>query len=119
MWEEGLSIFKENVKHRIHDDTEQRDLDLFLTESRSPEDARNITGQIKTEASMKYGKITSDGKTIDEKWINNIMSNIQNFITIGDFVMTKAPESVGAAWFGVSMALSAIQSKLTAVLWIL
>ncbi|EME42101.1 hypothetical protein DOTSEDRAFT_73017 [Dothistroma septosporum NZE10] len=111
LYQTGLSEFQKVAQSRVKDIRDQQRLDAFLRSNGSPADARQSGLSLREDAGQKYGQAKIGGKKIDPSWISNILDNIQNFVMVGDFVMTKAPESVATAWFAVSLGLGAIQNN--------
>ncbi|KAK4614376.1 hypothetical protein CLAFUR0_09566 [Fulvia fulva] len=109
LYQAGLSDFKRAAQSRVKDNKDQQRL------NGSPTDARQSGLALKDDAGQKYGQAKIGGKKIDPSWISNILDNIHTFVQVGDFVMTKAPESVATAWFAISLGLGAIQNNLRAL----
>lgn len=113
LYKTGFENFKIEARGRVRNAKDQQLLDAFLGRHGDPHDALASANSLKVDADRKYGeRDIVDGKVkIEKRWISNILSNIQNFIMVGDFVMKKAPESVATAWFAVSLALNALQNN--------
>ncbi|KAK1058562.1 hypothetical protein LTR74_013285 [Friedmanniomyces endolithicus] len=120
LWKEGLQLFLKDL--HIRDVKDQYILNDFLEDKSSPEDAVKSCEALKEDAGKKYGEVKiSDeiggaefgdkARKFSAKWISSILGNIDSFVSVGNFAMTGAPESVGVAWFAVKLALTAIQSN--------
>ncbi|KAK0306959.1 hypothetical protein LTR82_016190 [Friedmanniomyces endolithicus] len=120
LWKEGLQLFLNDL--HIRDVKDQYILDEFLQDKSSPEAAIKSCEALKEDAGKKYGEVKiSDeiggaefgdkARKFSAKWISSILGNIDSFVSVGNFAMTGAPESVGMAWFAVKLALTAIQSN--------
>jgi len=83
----------------------------FLSQRGSPEEAQEAAHSLKTDAGKKWGTKKVGDAEIPGEWIDSLMGNIGNFVAVGNYAMTGAPESVGLAWFAVKLTLSAIQSN--------
>lgn len=111
LYKEGRSQFVRDCEARY---TESKDLAIFrdfLAQQGSPEEAREAAAALRDDTGKKYGSKKVGDAEIPGAWIDQIMSNIGNFVTVGNYAMTGAPESVGLAWFAVKLTLSAIQSN--------
>jgi hypothetical protein len=108
-----------DARQRFVQDAEARyesskDLDIlrdFLAQHGRPEDAQAAAGALKQKAGEKWGSKKMGDAEIPAAWIDKLMGNIGNFVAVGNYAMTGAPESVGLAWFAVKLTLSAIQSN--------
>ncbi|KAK0804190.1 hypothetical protein LTR75_007710 [Friedmanniomyces endolithicus] len=120
LWKEGLQLFLKDL--HIRDAKDQYILNDFLEDKSSPEDAIKSCEALKEDAGRKYGEVQiSDeiggaefgdkARKFSAKWISSILGNIDSFVSVGNFAMKGAPESVGMAWFAVKLALTAIQSN--------
>ena len=113
LYEEGLQKFRSDIKRNHSDSNYESQLNEYLRASSSPYDARRSCESLNTETEKKYGGVIKigDTKILTQKWISRILSNINNFIDVGNVAMTGAPECVGLAWFAITKALGAIQSN--------
>lgn len=111
LYKEGRSQFVQQCEARYTDPKDLALLRDFLAQQGSPEEARQAAGALKADAGKKYGSKKIGDTEIPGAWIDQIMSNIGNFVAVGNYAMTGAPESVGLAWFAVKLTLSAIQSN--------
>jgi hypothetical protein len=113
LYEEGLQIFRSDFKKSHPDSKYESQLHEYLKARNSADDARRSCQSLSTETEKKYSGVIKVGDTeiLTKKWISRIMSNIGNFILVGNVAMTGAPESVGLAWFAITKALGAIQSN--------
>ncbi|KAK0260088.1 hypothetical protein LTS09_005423 [Friedmanniomyces endolithicus] len=120
LWKEGLQLFLKDL--HVRDEKDRYILNDFLEDKSSPEDAIKSCEALKEDAGKKYGEVKiSDeiagaefgdkARKFSAKWISSILGNIDSFVSVGNFAMTGAPESVGMAWFAVKLALTAIQSN--------
>ncbi|TKA78418.1 hypothetical protein B0A55_03055 [Friedmanniomyces simplex] len=120
LWKEGLQLFLTQI--HIRDVNDQYILNDFLEDKASPEAAIKSCEALKEDAGKKYGgmKISDEvggaefsdkAKKFSAKWISSVMGNIDSFVSVGNFTMQGAPESVGMAWFAVKLALTAIQNN--------
>lgn len=106
LYDKGLEAFKKSVREqrKIKDSKDESVYIEFLAANTSPGDAMRRCNAIKAEADSKYGAIkVSENIEIKASWISNVLDNIQNFISVGNYVMKKAPESVGTIWWVTSM----------------
>lgn len=108
LWDEGLEEFKKDLKERRVD---QATIDEFLKENTTANDARQSCLELKEHANQKYEKVEVAGRELPKKWISSIMDNIDKFVSITDFAMQGAPETVGLAWFAVKQILTAIKEN--------
>jgi hypothetical protein len=92
-----------------------KDLELlreFLAQNARPEDAKAEAEALKKKTGEKWSsKKIGDVEIIPAAWIEKLMGNIGNFVEVGNYAMTGAPESVGLAWFAVKLTLSAIHGN--------
>ncbi|KAK0701422.1 ankyrin repeat-containing domain protein [Apiosordaria backusii] len=112
LYDEAFDRFKKSKQERYTEPKEVELLKEFLRENAAPEDARDAAQELQAATGKKYGskKLSADVE-IPESWITNIMENIDNFITAGDYLTEGAPESVGLAWYAVKLTLTAIHSN--------
>ena len=111
LYREALAKFREEKEGKYQDAKDRQTLYEFLAEKGTPEDAQRQALTLKDDAGKKYGSRKVGDTEIPQAWINNILGNISNFIKIGDYATTGAPESVGLAWYAVRLTLSAIQNN--------
>lgn len=111
LYKEARADFVRASEERYVDAKDLNSLREFLAQRGSPEDARDAAGVLKNEAGRKYGSKKAGDVEIPGEWIDSLMSNIGNFVAVGNYAMTGAPESVGLAWFAVKLTLTAIQSN--------
>ncbi|KAK8062121.1 inversin [Apiospora hydei] len=111
LYREALARFTTKAEREWRDDKARRLLHQFLCERDTPERSWAAAKNLKQDSSLKCGDHhIAGGIKIRGAWIENILSNIQSFISVGNYAMEHAPESLGLAWFAVSFALKAIQS---------
>ncbi|KXX76224.1 Ankyrin-3 [Madurella mycetomatis] len=110
LYDEALDRFSKSASDR-YTGKELALLNEFLRERATPEETKQAAEALQADAGKKYGGRKVGDVEIPESWIANIMTNINNFITAGDFVTTGAPESVGMAWYAVKLTLTAIHSN--------
>ena len=96
LWEEARKDFESQLRASKEDDVA---IKAFLEDQTSLEDARRSATTLND---------TCDQKFVPKKWTNRIMRNLEIFTTVGDAVLTAAPESVAVAWFATSFILKAI-----------
>lgn len=111
LYDEAFDRFKKSKHERYTDPKEVAVLNEFLREYAGPEDAKEAAQQLQAATGKKYGNKKLADVEIPESWITNIMENIDNFITAGDYLTEGAPESVGLAWYAVKLTLTAIHSN--------
>lgn len=112
LYDQGLTLFKERTQTRIHGAKEQQEFDIFLAAQKDPRDVYESCALLKNEAGSKYGDLKLGSKVkIDQKWIDGIFGNIQSFTKAGSIMTKYAPESVGMAWYAISLGLGAIQAN--------
>ena len=99
---DSLWQFEQAAKMRYQGDNKHtKMLRDFLKEREDPKDAQKAADELKDRA----------GEKLPAPWIEKLVENIGNFVAIGNYAMTGAPESVGLAWFAVKLTLSAIRSN--------
>jgi len=99
---DSLEEFKQAVKRRYQGDNKHTTmLRDFLKEREDPKDAQKAADGLRKRA----------GERLPAPWVKRLVENIEHFVTIGNYAMTGAPESIGLAWFAVKLTLSAIQSN--------
>ncbi|KAI0610129.1 Ank-2 domain-containing protein [Pyrenophora tritici-repentis] len=76
----------------------------------SSEEATVAAQRLQDKAVQKWADMKDRDTHIPDVWIRGIMLGITKFITFGDVAMQVAPQSVGLAWLGIRLTLSAIQS---------
>lgn len=110
LYDEGMQKFKKAVKDqaRVKSSKEITIYNDFLKSQKTPQEARDACTALSNTTNKKY---SGDKANIPDAWVANIFNNIGTFISIGDYVMRKAPESISTAWFGISLGLSAIQNN--------
>jgi hypothetical protein len=115
LYDDALQKFCASVRDdRIKEGDEDGEAQLqhFLTSKATVQQVRDSAADLQQETGRKYSsKKIGDKEIISQKWIDNIMGNIGNAITIGDTLLHATPESVGMAWFCVKLGLNAIQSN--------
>jgi hypothetical protein len=111
LYKEGRAQFIKACEERYSDSKDLEMLRDFLAQQSTPEEARIAAGNLKTDASKKWGSHKVGDTEIPAVWVDKIMANIGNFVAVGNYAMIGAPESVGLAWFAVKLTLSAIQSN--------
>lgn len=111
LYKEARKQFVREAEARYKDNKDLELLRDFLTQNSSPEEAQAAAGALKTKTSEKWGAKRVGDTEIPAAWIDTLMANIGNFVAVGNYAMTGAPESVGLAWFAVKLTLSAIQSN--------
>ncbi|KAK4173988.1 ankyrin repeat-containing domain protein [Triangularia setosa] len=112
LYDEAFDRFKKSKQERYTDPKEVELLKEFVRENATPEETKIAAQELQAATGKKYGskKLSADVE-IPESWITNIMENIDNFITAGDYLTEGAPESVGLAWYAVKLTLTAIHSN--------
>ncbi|KAK4194217.1 ankyrin repeat-containing domain protein [Triangularia verruculosa] len=112
LYDEAFDRFKKSKQERYTELKEVELLKEFLRENATPEETKIAAQELQAATGKKYGskKLSADVE-IPESWITNIMENIDNFITAGDYLTEGAPESVGLAWYAVKLTLTAIHSN--------
>jgi hypothetical protein len=108
LWDEGLGAFLADLRNRGVD---KNTIDQFLKDKTTSEDARQSCQSLQSDTNKKYGQVEVAGRQIPTKWIACIMDNINRFVSITDYAMKGAPESVGLAWFAVKQVLNAVQNN--------
>jgi hypothetical protein len=111
LYKEGRQRFIKDAEARYDSSKDLEMLRDFLAQNASPEDARAEAGMLKEKAGKKWNTKNVGSVEIPAAWIDKLMSNIGNFVSVGDYAMKGAPESVGLAWFAVKLTLSAIQGN--------
>lgn len=111
LYDEALDRFRRDAVERYPAAKDVMLLDEFLRERTTPEETKQAAEALQGNAGKKYGGHKPAGVEIPESWIANIMANIENFVTAGDFVTKNAPESVGMAWYAVKLILTAIHTN--------
>ncbi|KAL9108701.1 MAG: hypothetical protein Q9227_006497 [Pyrenula ochraceoflavens] len=112
LYQQGLEDFMSGVAEHLRTPKDKDVYETFLLSFGTPEKALKDARRLKDTVDGKYGgNSVEDKNKIETRLISSIMSNIQSFIHFGDLAMKKAPESVGMAWFAVSLALTAIQNN--------
>ncbi|KAF2184991.1 hypothetical protein K469DRAFT_168171 [Zopfia rhizophila CBS 207.26] len=111
LYHEALARFKKDAEAVYQDSKDRAILYDFLKEKGTPEDAKKAAEGLQIEAGSKYGSRKVGDTKIPQEWISNILDNIGNFIQLGDYATTGAPESVGLAWYAIRLTLSAIQNN--------
>ncbi|KAL9070018.1 MAG: hypothetical protein Q9157_005969 [Trypethelium eluteriae] len=91
-WAKALQQFREDSNHR------QERIDRFLQRYESERSVQKICQERKQKFSEQYGKVLS-----------KILDKIDIFVRAGNLAVKAAPESIGLAWTGISIVLSAIQ----------
>ena len=111
LYQDALVGFKNYAQLKYTEPKDRELLDQFLSEQGTPEDSQAAARKLGQESSRKYDTRHISGNTrISQVWIQNILSNISNFVSAGNYVMEGAPDSVGLVWFGVTVTLKAIES---------
>jgi hypothetical protein len=111
LYNKALVQFRQEAERKYQAKNDPTLLKEFLNARSTPQDTKAAAENLQTDVNKKYGdKKVGDAK-IPGEWISNILGNIGNFIRVGNFAMTGAPESVGLAWYAVKTILSAIQSN--------
>ncbi|KAK0658698.1 putative ankyrin [Cercophora samala] len=111
LYDEAFDRFKKSKQERYTDPKEVELLKEFLRENATPEETKIAAEELQAATGKKYGGKKLADVEIPESWITNIMENIDNFITAGDYLTEGAPESVGLAWYAVKLTLTAIHSN--------
>lgn len=111
LFKDAKAKFVQSCESRYTKSKDNETLRDFLSLWGSPEDAQKAVDSLKADASKKRDTKKVGNIEIPSKWIDSIMDNISNFVTIGNYAMEGAPESVGLAWFAFKLTLSAIQSN--------
>jgi hypothetical protein len=111
LYRDAHASFVEGCKARYRDKKDREVLQDFLSQHGSAEEAQTAAQHLKADANQKWGSQKAGDVEIPQAWIDTVMSNIGNFIAVGNFAMQGAPESIGLAWFGFKLTLTAIQSN--------
>ncbi|KAL6702933.1 hypothetical protein ACN47E_000775 [Coniothyrium glycines] len=111
LYREARKHFVQEAETRYRDSKDLEILRDFLSQNSRPEDAQDAAVSLKHKAVEKWGCKKVGDVEIPAMWIDRLMANIGNFVAVGNYAMTGAPESVGLAWFAVKLTLSAIQSN--------
>jgi hypothetical protein len=112
LYMQALEVFRKEAEDRYRGDAKDMEiLREFLREKATPEESKKAAEDLRADAGKKYGSKKVGDTVIPDTWISNIMGNINNFVTVGNYAMKGAPESVGLAWFAVRLTLSAIQNN--------
>jgi ankyrin repeat protein len=110
LYDDALSQFRSAVREKYikQSDTDgEKQLQEFLESSATRKEANESADALKKGVDTRHG----NKGIISQAWIDNIMNNISNAMTVGDVVIKCAPESIGMAWFFVKLGLNAIQSN--------
>ena len=105
LWDEGLGQFLDDLRGRGVD---KATIEQFLKDKASAEDAKRSCQSLQGDAGKKYGQMEVAGQKIPGKWINLIMDNINRFVSITDYAMKGAPETVALAWWGIKQGNEAL-----------
>ncbi|KAI1367690.1 ankyrin repeat-containing domain protein [Xylaria arbuscula] len=111
LYNEALTAFKTQMLQELKPGKEHELLENFLATREAPQRAAEEASSLKAHTDKKWGDRKVGKVTVPAHWIDKIMENIQNFISVGNFVMQGAPESAGLAWLAVRLTLSAIQGN--------
>lgn len=111
LYKDARTEFVRDCESRYYESKDIEMLRDFLSQRGSPEEAQEAAHSLKTDAGKKWGTKKVGDAEIPGEWIDSLMGNIGNFVAVGNYAMTGAPESVGLAWFAVKLTLSAIQSN--------
>lgn len=106
LWVEARIDFETRMRQNSKDASYSQALDEFLIQNDNPNATSLSAKRLAEEASRKW-----DDSKIPKKWVNKIMSNIDQFTKAASSAMDFAPESVKLAWFGINLTLSAIKSN--------
>jgi hypothetical protein len=91
-WREAVNNFRMQSDHKT-----QR-LDEFLKTYTTPQAVSQTLRERQRDAPNQYGPVLS-----------KVLGKIDIFLAAGDIAVKGAPESVGLAWTGISLALGSIQ----------
>ena len=108
LWEEGRVQFEQQLRDN---GIKQKDIDDFLKERSSFEEAKSSCQSLKGDTEKKYGSLEVAGTKVSTKWIGIVMDNMQRFMQVGDYLVKGAPESVGLAWWAVKQILGGIHNN--------
>jgi hypothetical protein len=108
LWQEGRDQFEQDLRDR---GAKEADIKLFLAEKATIQDAENSCQAIKQDADKKYGNIVIANQKVPTKWIGAVMSNMQRIMTVGDYMMKSAPESISLGWWAIKQVLGGIQNN--------
>ncbi|KAF2966493.1 hypothetical protein GQX73_g7098 [Xylaria multiplex] len=111
LYNEALEAFKTQMLQELKPGKEHELLENFLATREAPQRAADEARALKSQTDRKWSDRKIGKVTVPAHWIDKIMENIQNFISIGNTVMEGAPESAGLAWLAVRLTLSAIQGN--------
>jgi hypothetical protein len=108
LWEEGRAQFQEDLRARGEKDA---DVKNFFKERATIQDAQATCQSLKNDADKKYGDIAVGSQKVPTKWISVVMSNMERFIAVGDYMVKGSPETVALAWWAVKQILGGIQNN--------
>lgn len=91
-WRQAVNDFRMSGEHKT-----QR-LDEFLKTYTTPQAVSQTLRERQREAPDQYGPV-----------LTKVLSKIDIFLAAGDIAVKGAPESVGLAWTGISLALGSVQ----------
>lgn len=115
LYSEAIEQFQQAVLGRHKDSDTRRLLNDFLfgkSNISTPDAAKAAASSLATDAEQKYGAVKiGKVEVVPKKWIDNVLGNIENIVAAGGFMMKNAPESVGMAWFAISLTLRAISNN--------
>lgn len=116
LYSEALEKFQQAVLDKHGDPDTKKLLYEFILDGKSnfstPTAARAAAGNLATDAGQKYGGVkVGKAEVVPKKWIDQVLGNIDSIVAVGGFMMKNAPESVGIAWFAISLTLKAISNN--------
>ena len=116
LYSEALEQFQAGVLSRRKDASTQKLLQDFLLDGKSnfstPAAAKAACNNLATDAGQKYGGIKI-GKieVVPKVWVDTVLGNIDNIVAAGSLMTKNAPESIGVAWYAISLSLKAISNN--------
>ena len=97
LYKDARTEFVRDCESRYYESKDIEMLRDFLSQRGSPEEAQEAAHSLKTDAGKKWGTKKVGDAEIPGEWIDSLMGNIGNFVAVGNYAMTGAPESVGLA----------------------
>ena len=112
LFREALARFEAGARLEYPDRRDGGDDSLaeFLKGKADPRDAKREAEILSEKASGKFGK-SKLSRVVPQEWITAILENVGTFIDIGNYATKNAPESVGLAWYAVTLILGGIRNN--------
>lgn len=111
LYTKALVQFRQDAERKYQSKNDPLLLVEFLRDRSTAQETQVAAQKLRDDAGKKYGDKKAGSAKIPGEWISNIMGNIGNVITVGNFATSGAPECVGLAWYAVKTILGAIQSN--------